>query len=76
MSRLVSRDPFARTELHSERVYDIRNNDCHWCGRTPRTPRKNTPYLHRYWIEHDGGRKEDIRGLFCSADCMRSHHGH
>lgn len=80
----VSRDPFAREELHRQRVYcnslpptatstgygTVKT--CDWCGQVPHTPTGRN-YLFAYWIETDGGTKKDIKGMFCSVDCMRTH---
>jgi len=73
----ISRDPFARTEIHRRREYDSRGvhtpADCSWCGRVKET-RSGHKYLFRYSIESDGGRKSDITGRFCSVSCMRAYH--
>jgi hypothetical protein len=63
MSRLISRDPFSRTELFSEVV---NKQECDWCGRKGK---------YKYYIESDSGRRSDIRGVFCSISCMRSFNG-
>jgi hypothetical protein len=68
----VSRDPFARTELHRSRV-EVNGQTCDWCGGV--CERKGKTVLYAYRIESDGGRHSDIRGLFCSASCMRSYGG-
>lgn len=64
MSRLVSRDPFARTELHS-RVYS-KEIECSWCGTVRRT--------FEYWTETDGGRAAEHKGVFCCKSCHDSYH--
>lgn len=69
----VSRDPFARQEMHREREYVV-SRACDWCGGVRRT-RNNRHYLFCYRIESDGGRKSDVRGMFCSKSCMESFHG-
>ena len=75
MSRLVSRDPFAREELHSKRQYVYSDaSTCRFCGDVRRTFRGKR-FLMSYFIESDSGRRSDVRGLFCSVSCMRSHHG-
>lgn len=77
----ISRDPFARTELHSERVrlrwinppqYDKPSQCCAWCGGVKKT-RANHPYLNQYRIEHDGGRVDEASELFCSVSCFRDY---
>ena len=74
MSRLISRDPFARTELHSSRDYsNLLGCGCAWCGQRPETP-SSQPYLNRYWCEYNSGRRAEINGRFCSVSCMRSYH--
>lgn len=65
---LVSRDTFARTELHRERTYLNSGYTCMWCGQTKTTP-KGRCYLFSYRVESDGGRKDAIRGLYCSNHC-------
>lgn len=70
----VSRDPFARTELHRSRVVSAavaRENvpmlECDWCGCSDRA-------LYTYRSESDGGRVSPIRGKFCSKSCFNSYH--
>ena len=70
---LVKRDPFAREELHRERVYPAYQG-CSWCGEIKRTPTTRT-YLYRYWIETDGGRRFDQLGRFCSESCRKAYQG-
>lgn len=72
MSSLLSRDPFARTELH-RKVRHVLSEGCSWCGQ--KRTNKAQPYLYKYVVEHDGGRREDVPGLFCSVSCMRSFNG-
>jgi hypothetical protein len=67
----VSRDPFARTELHRERVLGAGN--CSWCGQIRRT-KGGTKYLYQYRTESDGGRKSEHGGLFCSKPCHDDYH--
>ena len=66
----VSRDPFARTELHRSIVYVAKSVTCDWCGNQ----RRNAS-LFRYSTESDGGRKFEHRGLFCSKPCHDAYHG-
>ena len=70
---LVSRDPFAREELHRERIYSP-HAVCAWCGRTLYTP-KRRPYVYRYRIESDAGRTSELSGMFCSVSCLRTWNG-
>jgi len=70
---LISRDPFARTELHRRREY-VECATCAWCGHVHRTP-KSRGYLNRYRIETDAGRSHEIPRLFCSKACMETYHG-
>jgi len=65
----VSRDPFAREELHREKVKTSKG--CDWCGQTRKGGK-----LFAYHIEPDGilCRKNPIKGLFCSVGCMRAYH--
>ena len=84
MSRHISRDPFARTELHWRQItghsvdsvggFGDRLYTCDWCGNVKRTPR-GKPYAYRYATETDGGRSHDHKGTFCSKSCHDSYHG-
>lgn len=69
---IVSRDPFARQEVHKRREYG--NSTCLWCGNQKHTP-NGRKYLYQYSVESDGGRKSDVPGLFDSVSCMRTYHG-
>lgn len=71
---LVSRNPFARTEIHRESVET--KNSCDWCGGYRYRARhgKRINRLFCYSIESDGGRKTAITGLFCSIACMKTYH--
>lgn len=79
--RLISRDPFARTELHRETVIvSLPHQGCFWCGNhgKPVKPSDRNGYanphrLFRYLTETDSGRQSHIPGLFCSVGCMRSY---
>lgn len=65
---LISRDPFARTELHRKSVSAMPGRMlCDWCGN--RNARGN---LFRYSVQHDAGAEHMIPGYFCSVGCMRS----
>jgi hypothetical protein len=69
---LISRDPFARTELHRELV-PAPGQSCAWCGSF-RHNVASTHKLFRYSTETDGGRKHVHRGLFCSKSCHDDYH--
>jgi len=69
--KLISRDPFARTELHRENEYG--GGSCQWCGGTRKT-KCGQKYLYRYFMETDGGRRFPYAGVFCSISCFRSYH--
>lgn len=72
----ISRDSFARTELHKLKWRTERT--CKWCGQNKRDKRRGVPvgapYLFVFRVLHDGGRVEHITGEFCSVSCMRSYH--
>ena len=77
MSRLISRDPFAREELHRE---TIRMAGCAQCGNSrelrnggPRALITGRKFLYRYFVESDSGRRAYISGAFCSIGCMRAY---
>ena len=61
---LVQRDPFARQELHKEKLKS--RAECDWCGST------NT--LYKFSTQTDGGRKFEHKGSFCSVSCYNSYH--
>jgi len=71
--RAISRDPFARTELHRVRDYDVSHHGCKWCGQIKTTP-KGRWFLYRYETQHDAGRHDYIDGRYCSVDCMRAYY--
>jgi hypothetical protein len=64
MIRMVSRDPFAREELHRRKCPS--GTACSFCP---------SPARWIYSVETDGGRNSDIRGAFCTIGCMRAYHG-
>jgi hypothetical protein len=68
MSALISRDPFARTEIHRSVENPAPGRTCDWCGGT-----RHNGSLFTYWTETDGGRKHPHRGLFCSKICHDSY---
>lgn len=72
----ISRDPFARSELHRETVkcYGLDREPgkgCLWCGWYNRHGN-----LFRYYIEPDrvNYRRDDIPGFFCGIECMRTYY--
>lgn len=65
---LISRDSFARQELHRETVLP-HGATCKWCGNT-----NGKGSLYQYSVESDSGRRSDIPYLFCSVGCMRDYH--
>jgi hypothetical protein len=68
----ISRDPFAREELHRVPILDMRlpeQQGCDWCGNK----RKNGK-LFVYSIHTDGGSTHKIEGRFCCVDCMEAYH--
>lgn len=78
----ISRDPFAREELH--RVIVERYGNCDWCGNV--RYRKGKPILADsmfpgklarlfvYITETDGGSRHEHRGQFCSKSCHDIYH--
>lgn len=72
----VTRDPFARQELHRERVYvNLATGSCAWCGSVRNAGRSGKVYLYRFRVETDGGSVHADARLFCSRDCRESYHG-
>jgi hypothetical protein len=65
---LISRNPYAREELHGETIKT--NQACDWCGQN------NKRRLFNYYIEPDGilYKRWNIAGHFCSINCMRNYH--
>lgn len=75
MSGYVSRDPFAREELH--RTF-VRGVACAWCGNQSRTTNKRGSTVDnagswRYRVETDGGRTYEDTKTFCSKSCRESY---
>lgn len=66
---LISRDPFARTELHRTFVRPTGDETCDNCGGL-----NGRGGLFEYHTETDGGRTYPHRGLFCSKSCHDSYH--
>ena len=67
----VSRNPFAREEIHRERITNASVSyailSCDYCGQSDRP-------IYRYRTESDGGRVSIHRGRFCSKACHDSYH--
>ena len=72
MSRLISRAPFARTELRAERVYS-ESASCRWCGNKLTTP-TGRHYLYNYVTEGDSGDVATTAENFCTISCMRNYY--
>lgn len=69
---LVSRDPYARAELHRRNDYSA--HDCANCGGARRT-KAGKKYLFRYRTEFDSinGRVSEDAKAFCSISCRRAY---
>ena len=67
----ISRDPFARQEIHREVVPGPHPKGCSWCGQT----RRNGS-LFQYRTESDDNprRPGAHRGLYCSKSCHDDDH--
>lgn len=75
MSQLMNRDPFAREELHREKV-QVTAKTCTWCGCVKRLRTSpNRPFLYRYWIEADRvmQSRNYINGMYCSQSCFHAY---
>lgn len=69
IGRLISRDPFARSELRRNLVRtDL--DTCSWCGMNGR----GRLYRYSTHVDSISGRRYDHRGLFCSKSCHDSYH--
>ena len=68
MSRLISRDAFARTELHKHAriAKGTVGYSCDWCGSEGKG-------LWQFSTKTDGGRTFLHKGLTCSVSCFRSY---
>ena len=83
MSRIISRDPFARTELHRETFtgfsVDVKGGfgdrlyECHFCGNVRRSPNGH-PQAYRFSTVTDGGRAYQHKGSFCCKACHDAYH--
>lgn len=64
MARLISRDPFARTELVRDNISE--HGECSWCGQ---------PARYRYAVTSDDRPLiRWMKGIFCSIQCCRIYH--
>jgi hypothetical protein len=71
----ISRDSFARTELHREIVNaPLNNRGCYWCGGSRSKNGQLLDGLFQYSTESDGGSTNVHKGLFCSKSCHDSYH--
>ncbi len=70
MSTQISHDGFARQSLLRDSVETSKS--CDWCGE-----KRKSGNLFAYRVERDslGARSNQIKGLFCSVNCMRIYHG-
>lgn len=70
----VSRDPFARQEIHKTREH---GGACTWCcvRDQPASGAYVEGHVYRYRVESDGGRKTEDRHTFCSLSCRRAYYG-
>jgi len=75
MSRIISRDPFARQEIHSS-VVDANGTYCSWCGSKGKWTKSRGFRLKRFTVVPDGleWRANELKGFFCGVDCMRAYH--
>lgn len=75
MSRLISHDPFSRTEFHRTNWNPDAHETCFECRGLRYSP-SGKPYLFKYYTESDdhGGYKHWHSGLFCSIQCHNSYH--
>lgn len=72
---LVSRDPFARRELHRQVATVRQGTTCDWCGNVRMSRHKvPVPQLYTFITESDGGSKHRHHGMFCSKSCHDSYH--
>lgn len=69
----VSRDPFARTELHRTRVNIHDDRGCRECGQT-NMDKRGVFYLFNYRTESDGGSVSAHPAYFCSTTCFKNYY--
>jgi hypothetical protein len=67
----VSHDSFARQSIYRQTVKT--DATCKWCGSNPKGR------LFQYFVFNDDRAvmsqpSNEIRGLFCSKDCMETYH--
>jgi hypothetical protein len=73
LDTLISRDPFARTELHRFNSRHLGQGlTCDWCGSKGRQLKFDW-LLYRYTTETDGGSMVHD-GVFCCKSCHDSYH--
>lgn len=70
----ISRDPFARTELHRNPVTDYYGATCQWCGSKGKPLKHGGHRLYQYETQSDGGRTSVHAGVFCCKPCHDSYH--
>lgn len=68
LRRHSERDPFARQETVGTPV-DAEGRTCDWCGGSRKDGK-----LYQYSVESDGGRTNELKGLFCCKGCFRDYH--
>ena len=69
----VSRDPYAREELHRQREAGA---ECAWCDAVDRdSPNGRRAKVYRYRVETEGGRTFEDRKTFCSLSCRKAYGG-
>lgn len=76
MSRLISRNPFTRSEFTSRTEHFRPSVTCDWCGSPGRSLRSGLVSLKVFSFEPDSisTRRHDMSGAFCSVDCCRQAH--
>lgn len=70
----ISRDPFARQEIHRSAITDYHGAQCQWCGSLGRALKHGGHRLYRYETQTDGGRCFVHGGVFCCKSCHDSYH--
>lgn len=61
----TGRNPFSRETIVKRSVDD----NCSWCGL-----RNKRGKVFQYTVIPDSGASSDIRGVFCSIDCLNDFH--